>query len=118
MSHLSFEYRTSLCTKVSNIPFSLKKKNFKNYGKSKNFDPNTIQNLNSSQNFIKKFERVKTIFGHAVLEEQGMSISCVEFDHSNQYLITGSDDKYPKFFNLYRLIKIWLLTNGSLQGVL
>ena len=36
---------------------------------------------------------MKTIYGHANLGEQPMSISCIEFDLSNKYIITAADDK-------------------------
>lgn len=36
---------------------------------------------------------MKTIYGHANPGEQPMSISCIEFDMTNKYIITGADDK-------------------------
>jgi len=75
LSHLPSHYSTSLVKNVPKLPFSLKKRNFRIFGRSQNFVPNPIKNSTSSQNFIKKFDRVKTVYGHAVLGEQGMSIS-------------------------------------------
>ncbi|CAI2386780.1 unnamed protein product [Moneuplotes crassus] len=99
----------SLVGKTRKLPFSLKKRNFRNFERSQNLHRDFSQNLPGGHQSIQKFEKVKTVYGHAVLGEQGMSISCIEFDYSNKYIITGSDDK---------LIKIWLVLNGSLQGVL
>ena len=56
------------------------------------------------------YQKMKTIFGHAMLpNEDQASVSCVCYDRSSEFFVTGADDK---------LVKIWLSTNGSLQAVL
>jgi hypothetical protein len=42
---------------------------------------------------MKKFTKMKTIYGHANLGDQPMTISCIEFDRTNKFIITGADDK-------------------------
>lgn len=72
--------------KVKNNSFAILSKNFK-FGRAKPRD------LSSDTQLFKKFTRMKTIYGHANPGEQAMSVSCLEFDLTNKYIITGADDK-------------------------
>jgi hypothetical protein len=86
-----------LLQKPHELPFTLKKRGFQRFPKSDKFHPSKLQKLSDGREFFNKFSRMKTVYGHANLGEQPMSISCVEFDRTNKYLITGSDDRYFPF---------------------
>lgn len=75
------------------LPFTLKKRTFSHVNQTNNFYPKRLQNLSSGERFFQKFSRMKTIYGHANIGEQPMSISCIEFDLTNKYIITGADDR-------------------------
>lgn len=47
---------------------------------------------------ISNYERMKTVFGHAVMEDGACaSIYNVMFDKSGQFIISGADDGYFPF---------------------
>ena len=89
---------------------------------------------------LRSFQKNKTVYAHAKLEEEeGAAIGCVIFDRANRFVITGADDAYVTFsrapleirgfffsyfprtyrcFFSRRLIKVWALSDASLQAVL
>jgi hypothetical protein len=79
--------------KHQEIPFSLKMRTNFIQKRTNNFHVRNAKDPSVVKTFVQNFQRMKTIFGHANLGEQPMSISCIEFDLSNKYIITASDDK-------------------------
>jgi hypothetical protein len=53
----------------------------------------TDQNLSLKKYEISRFERMKTVFGHAIVEDGCCaSIYNVQFDKTGQLIISGADD--------------------------
>lgn len=90
-NHLPF--RPSLVHKPHELPFTLKKRGFSGLGRKQDFHPKLLQKLSSGEEMFQKFSRMKTVYGHANLGEQPMSISCIVFDLTNKYIITAADDR-------------------------
>lgn len=45
------------------------------------------------QKKIKQFQRTKTIFGHVIIPDEAVVVSCLEIDATGRLLITAGDDK-------------------------
>lgn len=73
------------------------------------------QKINLKKYQISKFERMKTVFGHAIMAEGSCaSIFNVLFDKTGQFVISGADDGYLFFLLNYSVIKIWTKDNLAL----
>lgn len=62
---------------------------------------------------------MKTIFGHAALDNYEMTpIYSVLFDKEGKYIISGADDGYALLAHFYSIIKIWERDSMTLQASL
>lgn len=64
----------------------------------RNGDLTLDQKMNLKKLEISNYERMKTVFGHAVMEDGACaSIYNVMFDKGGQFIISGADDGYFPF---------------------